>query len=281
MNNYRKSNQPIRLTEQDLHFLVEETVKGYLRENGMQEDVWGGLKNAWNGVVNHGNFNLGDSYKSGNWASSFQKYGQEAQKNIGQMQRIAQSSNNIPIASSLSKINQNIGASIQNYNQMAQDVSNGNANYNNKFAVNNPFQQKVAQDATKVSQAVNNTLGKSQDPQAKNVGQTVQKAVQDVQSGNANNAQMDLNSVMQQLQGLKLVDASEIKEIRRSLQLLSNEISRLNQQQTANTQTQQTTQGQQPQGQGQQNQVQQPEAEVQQKQKKQPNGVSTTVAPQY
>lgn len=46
MNNNRKSNQPIRLTEQDLHFLVEEAVKGYLVENGMDERGWGGLKNV-------------------------------------------------------------------------------------------------------------------------------------------------------------------------------------------------------------------------------------------
>lgn len=43
MNNNRKLNQPISLTEQDLHFLVEEAVKGYLVENGMEEDFLGGL----------------------------------------------------------------------------------------------------------------------------------------------------------------------------------------------------------------------------------------------
>ena len=43
MNNNRRTNQPIRLTEQDLHFLVEEAVKGYLVENGMEEGIFGGL----------------------------------------------------------------------------------------------------------------------------------------------------------------------------------------------------------------------------------------------
>jgi ribosomal protein S20 len=46
MNKNKESNQPIRLTEQDLHFLVEEAVKGYLVENGMDEGIWGGLKNV-------------------------------------------------------------------------------------------------------------------------------------------------------------------------------------------------------------------------------------------
>lgn len=33
------NKKPIELTEQDLHFLVEEAVKGYLMENGMDEGV--------------------------------------------------------------------------------------------------------------------------------------------------------------------------------------------------------------------------------------------------
>lgn len=47
MNNNRKSNQPIRLTEQDLHFLVEEAVKGYIVENGVDEGLWNNLKGAF------------------------------------------------------------------------------------------------------------------------------------------------------------------------------------------------------------------------------------------
>lgn len=47
MNNNKESNQPIRLTEQDIHFLVEEAVKGYLVENGMDEGLWNNLKGAF------------------------------------------------------------------------------------------------------------------------------------------------------------------------------------------------------------------------------------------
>ena len=32
------NKKPIKLTEQDLHFLVENTVQAYLTENGMDED---------------------------------------------------------------------------------------------------------------------------------------------------------------------------------------------------------------------------------------------------
>ena len=35
--------KPIRLTEQDLHFLVENAVQAYITENGMDEGVFGGL----------------------------------------------------------------------------------------------------------------------------------------------------------------------------------------------------------------------------------------------
>ena len=38
------NNKPIQLTEQDLHILVEDAVKLYLKENGMDEISWAGLK---------------------------------------------------------------------------------------------------------------------------------------------------------------------------------------------------------------------------------------------
>lgn len=38
--------KPIKLTEQDLHFLVENAVQAYLTENGMEEGFWGGMKNV-------------------------------------------------------------------------------------------------------------------------------------------------------------------------------------------------------------------------------------------
>ena len=37
------NNKPIRLTEQDLHFLVENAVQAYITENGMDEGFYGGL----------------------------------------------------------------------------------------------------------------------------------------------------------------------------------------------------------------------------------------------
>ena len=40
-----ESNKPIQLTEQDLHMLVEDAVRNILKENGMEEGFWGGMKN--------------------------------------------------------------------------------------------------------------------------------------------------------------------------------------------------------------------------------------------
>ena len=46
------NKKPIKLTEQDLHFLVENTVQAYLTENGMDEgwfgDKWNQTKTAAN-----------------------------------------------------------------------------------------------------------------------------------------------------------------------------------------------------------------------------------------
>lgn len=148
MNNNRKSNQPIRLTEQDLHFLVEESVKGYLRENGMQEDVWGGLKNAWNGVK-QGNLHIGTTYKTGNWASSFQKYAQQVAEIIQKMQGIAQKSGNQQIFKDLDSVKKQFFNTAQAFNQMAQNAANTtpqfNTQVNSGFANNQQPQGQVQQ----------------------------------------------------------------------------------------------------------------------------------------
>ena len=48
-------NKQIQLTEQDLHFLVEDAVQTYLTENGMGEDVKSGIKGVWNRFNNKRN----------------------------------------------------------------------------------------------------------------------------------------------------------------------------------------------------------------------------------
>ena len=135
MNNNRKSNRPIRLTEQDLHFLVEEAVKGYLVENGMEEGVWGGLKNVWNGMKNL-NFNVGQTYNSGNLSSNFQKLANQAQEAINGMIEIANSTKNPQISRYLTQVNKTIDSSVTYFNNVSQQVAQGNMQYNQN---NNAF----------------------------------------------------------------------------------------------------------------------------------------------
>ena len=115
-------NQQIRLTEEDLHMLVEDAVKSYLMNEGIEEGFWGGVKNAWNGMKG-GNFNVGQTYKAGNWASSFNNYAQQAQNAIAQMQQIARQSNNKPISTALGQIAKQMQKAAQNFTQMAQNVA--------------------------------------------------------------------------------------------------------------------------------------------------------------
>ena len=73
--------KPIRLTEQDLHFLVENAVQAYLTENGMDEGafsaLWGAGKQAM-GRMGQNVRNLGQNVRNtaqaGKNLSMIQKY---------------------------------------------------------------------------------------------------------------------------------------------------------------------------------------------------------------
>lgn len=73
--------KPIRLTEQDLHFLVENAVQSYLTENGMDEGafsaLWGAGKQAM-GRMGQNARNLGQNIRNtaqaGKNLSMIQKY---------------------------------------------------------------------------------------------------------------------------------------------------------------------------------------------------------------
>ena len=114
--------EQIVLTEQDLHMLVEDAVNAYLINEGLEEGWWGGVQNAWYGMKG-GNFNLKTNYRVGNWASSFNKYAQQAQSAIGEMQNIATQSNNKPIATSLGQIAKQMQKVADGFNQMARNVA--------------------------------------------------------------------------------------------------------------------------------------------------------------
>ena len=130
----------IVLTEQDLHKLVEDAVKTLIINEGLEEGWWGGVKNAWNGAK-QGNFNLATSYRTGNWASSFNSYGQEAINALQQMKDIAIKSNNKPIATSINQIIKQIQQAGANFTKMAQNAA---APQQVDTTVKNPWAKKTA-----------------------------------------------------------------------------------------------------------------------------------------
>ena len=125
---------PIRLTEQDLHFLVENAVQAYITENGMDEGFFGGLgalgskfgnrmktagqnmSNAVGQKINQAGQAMG---QAANAAS--QKWGQAANA-VGQ------------------KINQAGQAMGQAYNNAKNTYQTGSANQDAQKAIQNAVQ---------------------------------------------------------------------------------------------------------------------------------------------
>ena len=73
------NKKPIKLTEQDFHFLVENTVQAYLTENGMDEgwfgDKWNQTKTAANTMF-QGNKGAGLKQKFNNAKQNWNTQGQ-------------------------------------------------------------------------------------------------------------------------------------------------------------------------------------------------------------
>ena len=88
-------NKPIQLTEQDLHMLVEDAVRAYINENGMDEflggmgSLFGSANNAVQkkyraakeGMQNLGQ-NMANTYRQGNYNAQVQKQGNIAMKSL-------------------------------------------------------------------------------------------------------------------------------------------------------------------------------------------------------
>ena len=134
MNNQR---QIIRMTESDLHALVEESVQQIL----VQEGWWGGIKNAAAGIKN-GNFNVANAYKTGNWATSAQKYVTQAQRLLTNLQTVCQKAGNADVVKSLDTVIQQLGQISTQLNTNAQQATAG-PGITSK--INNPFAQQQQQ----------------------------------------------------------------------------------------------------------------------------------------
>ena len=115
--------KPIRLTEQDLHFLVENAVQAYITENGMDEGFFGGL-----GALGSkfGNRMKTAGQNMSNAAS--QKWGQ-AKNAMGQAANAV-----------VQKMNQAGQAMGQAYNNAKNTYQTGSANQDAQKAIQNAVQ---------------------------------------------------------------------------------------------------------------------------------------------
>ena len=133
----------IVLNEQDLHFLVEDAVKNYLVENGLEETVWGGMKNAFQGI-RKGNWNLSNIYGAGDLASSFNKYYGQAKNGLDGMVKIASKyDNGGQLSASLANANKMIATVANSFNMQAKRVALNRKQ--SDMSVINPWKQQQTQ----------------------------------------------------------------------------------------------------------------------------------------
>jgi hypothetical protein len=151
----------IKLTEQDLHILVEDAVKTYLMNEGIDETMMGGLKNVWHGAFGkddqgqrNWNFNFGQNYRNGNFASSFEKYAQQATQALEGMKTMATSSKNTSINKYLDQIVSNIQNVSQQFSQQATNIANGQQLKMKR--VTNPWKQQEMQQDNQYADMLNN-----------------------------------------------------------------------------------------------------------------------------
>ena len=86
-------NQQIRLTESDLHFIVEESVRNVLIQEGFFGNMWNGVKNVAGGVADlakAGGNAIGGMYYNGQANGQIQKLNQMKQQYEQQMQQMQQ-----------------------------------------------------------------------------------------------------------------------------------------------------------------------------------------------
>jgi hypothetical protein len=133
----RYEGNKVVISESELRWLVNESAKNVLNENSEDEGVWGGIKNAARGIGN-GNFHMMQNYRSGSYASSIQKYGQAAQKALGNFKNILDRSGAQQIGAQVANVSQELGKIMTNYQTIATNASNAKTNQN--FNTNNTAQ---------------------------------------------------------------------------------------------------------------------------------------------
>ena len=123
-------NQQIRLTESDLHFIVEESVRSILIQEGLLGNVWNGVKNVAGGVA--------DAVKgAANGAKSMYYNGQAE----GQIQKLNQMKTQYE--QQIQQMQQQIQQVDQQIQQLQGKANTSLDNMNNNFSdFNSRFQNK-------------------------------------------------------------------------------------------------------------------------------------------
>lgn len=184
----------IRLTEQDLHYLVENTIRAYLTENEMEEGFWGGLSTLG------GRFGNKAAKAGQNAANSAQGMWNNTKNAMGQAaQNVANSAQ---------------GAWNKTKDTMGQAANTvGNAYNNAKNTVGNAYNNA----ANTVGNAYNNAKNTYQMGSA---NQDAQKAIQNAL--NALNALKAADQKMKQLGATGIGNGKQMNLINQTIQALSS-----------------------------------------------------------
>lgn len=121
-------NQQIRLTESDLHFIVEESVRNILIQEGFFGNMWNGVKNVAGGVADlakAGGNAIGGMYYNGQAEGQIQKLNQMKQQYEQQIQQMQQQ---------IQQVDQQIQQLQQKAQQKQQNMNQNMKNFKGRMA---------------------------------------------------------------------------------------------------------------------------------------------------
>ena len=121
-------NQQIRLTESDLHFIVEESVRNILIQEGFFGNMWNGVKNVAGGVADlakAGGNAIGRMYYNSQANGQIQKLNQMKQQYEQQIQQMQQQ---------IQQVDQQIQQLQQKAQQKQQNMSQNMKNFKGRMA---------------------------------------------------------------------------------------------------------------------------------------------------
>jgi hypothetical protein len=152
-----EKNKPIQLTEQDLHMLVEDSVRTYLIQEGFFSNMWNGAKNVAGGAW--------DAAKAvGNTASAMY-YNGAANGQIQKLQQMQQQ-----YQQKIQQIQQQI-QQLQQRAQTKQQNAQGNVqNIKNRMLPNTNWQQQQPQQQPQ-PYPMGGSMGNAARKNVKNMGQ--------------------------------------------------------------------------------------------------------------